>query len=232
MKSATRSPSSNDGKRRGPERERGLKDLPVRSFATMRAWSEWLAAQHASSPGVWLKIAKKGARSKSVTYTEAVELALAWGWIDGQKAKFDGTSWLQRFTPRRAKSSWSKINCAKAEALIAARAMKAPGLVEVDRAKRDGRWERAYDSATTASVPADLAAVFARNAAAFAFFEKLDRANRYAILFRVHTSKTPEARAERIARFVGMCARHETIHARPKVPVRSKEATKGSLTKT
>jgi len=201
------------------------------SFATMRAWSEWLAAHHASSPGVWLKIAKKGARSKSVTYAEALEIALAWGWIDGQKDKLDETSWLQRFTPRKAKSPWSKINRAKAEALIAAGSMEAPGLVEVDRAKRDGRWERAYDSASTASVPADLATAFARNAAAFAFFEKLDRANRYAILYRVQTAKKPETRAERIARFVGMCARHETIHARPKVHVRSKKATKGSRTK-
>jgi uncharacterized protein YdeI (YjbR/CyaY-like superfamily) len=228
----TRSPPSNDGKRRGAERERGAKDRPVLSFATKRAWSEWLAAHHASSAGVWLKIAKKAASSKSVTYAEALESALAWGWIDGQKDKLDGTSWLQRFTPRKARSPWSKINCAKAEALIAAGSMEAPGLAEVTRAKRDGRWERAYDGATTAGVPADLASAFARNAAAFAFFEKLDRANRYAILYRVQTAKKPETRAERIARFVEMCARHETIHARRKVPVRSKETSKGSRTKT
>jgi uncharacterized protein YdeI (YjbR/CyaY-like superfamily) len=110
--------------------------------------------------------------------------------------------------------------------------MEAPGLVEIDRAKRDGRWERAYDSATTASVPADLATAFARNAAAFAFFEKLDSANRYAILYRVQTAKKPETRAERIARFVGMCERHETLHARPKEPVPPKKATKRSHTKT
>ncbi len=204
------------------------RDPPVLSFATRRAWSEWLAAHHASSRGVWLKLAKKGARSKSVTYAEALEIALAWGWIDGQKQKdeLDGTSWLQRFTPRTAKSPWSKLNRAKAEALIAADAMEAPGLVEVERAKRDGRWERAYDSATTASVPADLAAALARNAAALAFFETLDRANRYAILYRVQTAKKPETRAERIARFVGMCERHETIHARPKAPVRSNAPAK------
>jgi uncharacterized protein YdeI (YjbR/CyaY-like superfamily) len=188
----------------------------VLSFETKRAWSVWLAAHHASSSGVWLKLAKKGARSKSVTYAEALEIALAWGWIDGQKDKLDGTSWLQRFTPRKAKSAWSKINRAKAEALIAAGSMQAPGLAEVARAKRDGRWERAYDSATTAKVPADLATAFARNAAAFAFFEKLDRANRYAILYRVQTAKKPATRAERIAHFVEMCGRHETIHARPK----------------
>ena len=204
----------------------------MRSFATRRAWSKWLAAHHASSPGVWLKIAKKGARSQSVTYAEALEIALTWGWIDGQKDKLDGTSWLQRFTPRKAKSAWSKINRVKAEKLIAAGSMEAPGLVQIASAKRDGRWERAYDGATTASVPTDLATAFARNAAAFAFFEKLDRANRYAILYRVQTAKKPETRAERIARFVGMCARHETIHARPKVQARSKKATKRSRTKT
>ena len=190
------------------------KDLPVLSFATARAWSEWLAAHHASSRGVWLKIAKKGANSASITYAEALDVALAWGWIDGQKRALDDDAWLQRFTPRKAKSPWSKINRAKAEALIAAGTMEPPGLAEVERAKRDGRWERAYDGARSSSVPADLAAAFARNARARAFFETLDGANRYAILYRVQTAKKPETRAERIARFVAMCARHETIHPR------------------
>lgn len=189
--------------------------LPVISFAATGAWSKWLAAHHASSPGVWLKIAKTGASSASITYAQAIEVALVWGWIDGQKGKLDEDWWLQRFTPRKAKSPWSKINRAKAEALIAKGIMEPPGLAEVERAKRDGRWERAYDGAASSSVPADLAAALARNARALAFFETLDGANRYAILYRVQTAKKPETRAERISRFVTMCAQHETIHAKP-----------------
>ena len=190
------------------------KDLPVLAFATARAWSEWLVTHHASSRGLWLKIAKKGVGSASVTYSEAIDGALAWGWIDGQKGRFDDVWWLQRFTPRTAKSVWSKINCAKVEALIAAGKMEAPGLAEVERAKSDGRWDRAYDGARSSSVPADLIAAFARNARARAFFETLDGSNRYAILYRVQTAKKPETRAERIKRFVALCARHETIHPR------------------
>jgi uncharacterized protein YdeI (YjbR/CyaY-like superfamily) len=195
----------------------------VLAFATVRAWSEWLEAHHASSRGVWLKIARKDARTASVTYAEALEGALAWGWIDGQKRKFNDEWWLQRFTPRTAKSPWSKINCTKAEALIAAGTMETPGFAEVERAKCDGRWERAYDGSRSSEVPADLAAAFARNARARKFFDTLDSANRYAILYRVQTAKKPETRAERITRFVALCARHETIHpakaskkARPK----------------
>jgi len=185
--------------------------LPVLSFATTAAWSKWLAAHHASR-GVWLKIAKKAASSASITYAQAIDVALAWGWIDGQKGKLDESWWLQRFTRRTAKSPWSKINRAKAEALIAAGAMEPQGLAEVERAKRDGRWERAYEGAAASNVPADLAAAFARNARALAFFEALDRANRYAILYRIQAAKKPETRAERIARFVAMCARGEAIH--------------------
>src|SRR5262249_23027330 len=128
-------------------------------------------------------------------------------------------AWLQRFTPRKAQSPWSKINRAKAEALMTSRKMEAPGLAEVKRAKRDGRWERAYDGARTSSVPPDLAAALARNARARAFFETMDAANRYAILYRVQTANKPETRVERIERFVAMCARHETIH-----PSRKKKA--------
>jgi uncharacterized protein YdeI (YjbR/CyaY-like superfamily) len=190
------------------------KDLPVLAFATTRAWSEWLGAHHASSRGLWLKIAKKGAGVASVTYAEALDVALAWGWIDGQKAALNDVWWLQRFTPRTAKSPWSKINRAKVEALIAAETMETPGLAELERAKRDGRWERAYDGARSSRLPADLVAAFARNARARAFFETLDGANRYAILYRVQTAKKPQTRAERITRFVALCARHETIHAR------------------
>jgi uncharacterized protein YdeI (YjbR/CyaY-like superfamily) len=201
-----------EGERRASQVGETAKNLPVLSFATARAWLEWLATHHASSRGLWLKIAKKGTDSASVTYAEALDAALAWGWIDGQKATFNEVSWLQRFTPRTAKSPWSKINRAKAEALIAAGTMEVPGLAEVERAKRDGRWERAYDGARSSSMPADLVAAFARNARARTFFETLDGANRYAILYRVQTAKKPETRTERIKRFVAQCARHETIH--------------------
>lgn len=206
--------------------------LPVLSFATAGAWAKWLAAHHASSRGVWLKIAKKGASPASITYPQAIDVALAWGWIDGQKGKLDEGSWLQRFTRRTAKSPWSKINRAKAEALIAAGSMEPSGLAEVERAKGDGRWESAYDGAASSSVPADLAAALARSARALAFFETLDSANRFAILYRVQAAKKPETRAQRITRFVAMCARRETIHAkRPTTGPRSATAKKSSAKK-
>jgi uncharacterized protein YdeI (YjbR/CyaY-like superfamily) len=215
------------------DRKSSVSVLSVLSFATARAWSEWLATHHASSRGVWLKIAKKGADTASVTYSEALDGALAWGWIDGQKGTFDDVWWLQRFTPRTTKSAWSKTNRAKVATLIAAGTMAAPGLAEVERAKRDGRWDRAYDGARSSSVPADLLAAFARNARARAFFETLDAANRYAILYRVQTAKKPETRAERITRFVALCERHKTIHPRrqTKSGARSRGASKKARTK-
>jgi uncharacterized protein YdeI (YjbR/CyaY-like superfamily) len=187
-------------------------DLPILAFANARVWSEWLASQHASPRGIWLKIAKKGSSSASVTYAEALEVALVWGWIDGQKRGFDDDSWLQRFTPRGPKSIWSKINCQKATALIEAGKMKPSGLAEVARAKADGRWEAAYDSQSRATVPADLAKALAANPRAARFFETLESHNRYAVLFRVHTAKKPETRAARIEKFVAMLARHEKLH--------------------
>lgn len=187
-------------------------ELPIVSFADPSAWATWLAANHASSRGVWLKLAKKASGVASVTYAEALEVALAWGWIDGQKNRFNDAAWLQKFTPRGAKSIWSKINRDKALALIAAGEMKAPGLAEVERAKRDGRWEAAYDSQSRATVPEDLAAALGANARAKAFFATLDAQNRYAVLFRIHTAKKAETRAKRIALFVDMLARNEKIH--------------------
>jgi uncharacterized protein YdeI (YjbR/CyaY-like superfamily) len=194
------------------ERRRPAKDAePILEFSRGADWSKWLESNHASSQAVLLRIAKKGAK-KTITYAEALELALAWGWIDSQKRALDADAWLQRFSRRRANSPWSKINRAKAEALIAAGTMEAAGLAEVELAKRDGRWERAYDGARTASVAADFARALARNARARAFFEQLDSANRYAILYRVETAKTPKTRADRIERFVAMCGRHATLH--------------------
>lgn len=184
-------------------------------------WEAWLRRNHRRSTGVFLRIPKKASRG-SLTYATALDAALAWGWIDSQKRALDGDAWLQRFTPRTAKSPWSKINCAKAEALIAQRRMQAPGLAEVERAKRDGRWARAYAGARASTVPTDLANELAKNDRARVFFETLDSANRYAILYRVATAARPETRAQRIALFVEMCAQHKTIH--PARAKRSKRA--------
>ncbi|MDX2013239.1 MAG: YdeI/OmpD-associated family protein [Myxococcaceae bacterium] len=184
---------------------------PLLELSSAAQWSSWLRKHHARSTGVWLRVAKKGA-APSVSYAEALEAALIWGWIDSQKRALDETAFAQRFSPRKANSPWSKINRAKAEALIAAGAMQPPGLAEVERARRDGRWERAYDGARTATVPDDLAQALARNARASAFFATLDSANRYAILFRVQTASSMKTRAARIERFVERCARHETLH--------------------
>ena len=165
---------------------------------------------------MWLRLAKKASGTPSVTYAEAIGVALAWGWIDGQKRLGDETSWLQKFSPRGARSMWSKINRDKATALIAAGAMQPPGLAEVERAQRDGRWDAAYDAPSRAAVPEDLAAALAANPRAAAFFATLDAANRYSVLFRIQTPKKPETRAKRIEHFVAMLARHEKIHDRPR----------------
>ncbi|WP_394830350.1 YdeI/OmpD-associated family protein [Pendulispora rubella] len=200
--------------------ERTGDDEPI-LFARPRQWDAWLAKHHASSSGVWVRLAKKDSGIESITRLQAVEGALVWGWIDGQARPEGETSWLQRFTPRRPRSPWSKINRGKAEELIASGKMKAPGLAEVERAKADGRWDAAYDSPRNATVPDDLARALAANARASKFFETIDAANRYAILHRIHAAKKPDTRAARIAKFVEMLAKHETIHA-----PRAKKATK------
>ncbi len=192
---------------------------PILAPSSATQWEAWIRANHASSKGVLLRIPKKNSEN-TLTYAAALDAALCWGWIDSQKRALDDTAWLQRFTPRTPKSPWSKINRSKAEALIASGRMQAPGLAEVERAKRDGRWARAYDSAKTSTAPNDLAEAFERNRRARAFFETLDAANRYAILYRVTTAKRPETRAQRIATFVAMCSAHETLH-----PVRAKVAS-------
>ena len=177
---------------------------------TSKEWDSWLKKNHAQPAAIWLRI-PKGA-SKAFSYADALDAALAWGWIDSQKRAHDAAAWLQRFGPRTPKSPWSKINCAKAEVLIQAKRMKAPGLAEVARAKADGRWDAAYDGSRNSEAPADLTAALSKNAKARGFFETLDRANRYAILWRIQTAKKPGRRAERITRFVTMCASGETIH--------------------
>lgn len=183
-----------------------------RRFATQRAFETWLRAHHATSDGLWLQIAKAGAAQPGVSHAQALESALCFGWIDGQKKGLDAHHWLQRFTPRRARSMWSKVNRAKALALIEQGRMQPAGLREVQRAQADGRWDDAYDSAKTAAVPADLQAALDAHPGARAFFDTLDAANRYAVLWRVQTAKKAETRARRIAQFAAMLARREKLH--------------------
>jgi uncharacterized protein YdeI (YjbR/CyaY-like superfamily) len=187
-------------------------DLPRISFASAGEMEAWLEANHASSEGIWLKIAKKGSGIASVTYAEALELALCFGWIDSQKRGFDEVCFLQRFTPRRPGGKWSQINREKAEALITAGAMRPAGLAEVEAAKADGRWDAAYAGQRTAKVPDDLQRELDRNKAARDFFAGLDSANRYAILYRLEDAKKPETRERRLRKFVGMLERREKIH--------------------
>lgn len=187
-------------------------DLPVKLFKNAAAWEKWLAA-HSDDKGVWLQIAKKGSGMTSVSYAEALEVALCHGWIDGQKKTFDAQCFAQRFTPRRPRSVWSKINVAKVETLIAAGRMQPAGLREMEAAKADGRWHAAYDSASNMEIPTELAAALAKNRKAAAFFETLNKTNRYAVCWRVQTAKKPETRAERVKKLVAMLARGEKIHA-------------------
>jgi uncharacterized protein YdeI (YjbR/CyaY-like superfamily) len=182
-------------------------------FKSGRAFEAWLKKHHATCDGLWLKIAKRGAHQPSVTYPEAVEIALCWGWIDGQKKSLDDQHFLQRFTPRRARSIWSKINVDKAAAMIEAGRMQAPGHAQIEAAKADGRWARAYEGARKAAVPEDLLAALEAEPSAKAFFATINAANRYAIVWRIQTAVKAQTRARRIAQLVQMLARGETIHA-------------------
>jgi uncharacterized protein YdeI (YjbR/CyaY-like superfamily) len=181
-------------------------------FATPVDLEEWLERNAAASPGLWLKIAKKGAPEPTVTYAEALELALCFGWIDSQKRGLDDTHFLQRFTPRRPRGRWSKINREKAEALEATGALRPAGAAEIAAAKADGRWEAAYQGARTAKVPDDLQRELDANPAAAAFFAELDGSNRYAILYRLQEAKKPETRERRLRKFLAMLERGEKIH--------------------
>jgi len=182
------------------------------TFATQQEWENWLEQNEATSTGIWLRVAKKGARQPTLTYAQAVESALCYGWIDGQKRADSDEYWLQRFTRRTAKSLWSQINKDKADALIAAGRMRPAGMREIDDAKQDGRWAMAYTSAGNSTVPDDLRVALDANPAARTFFATLNGRNRYAILFRIQNAKKPETRARKIAEFVDMLSRGETFH--------------------
>ncbi|KGG89724.1 hypothetical protein P609_02635 [Comamonas thiooxydans] len=187
-------------------------ELAPTLFKSAKAFEAWLKKNHATSEGLWLKIAKRGSNEPSVTYPEAVEIALCWGWIDGQKKSLDDQHYLQRFTPRRARSVWSRINVNKVQALIEAGRMQAPGQAQIEAAKADGRWARAYDGARTSTVPEDLQAALDAEPAAKTFFASINASNRYAILWRIQTAARAETRARRVAQLVEMLARGETIH--------------------
>lgn len=189
-----------------------MAELLIITFESEEAWAEWLAENHTTSQGLWLKIAKKGTDQPSVYYPEALNVALCYGWIDGQKGKFDEQYWLQKFTPRRAKSPWSRVNTDKVADLIAQGKMHDAGLKEIERAKADGRWDAAYESQSRITVPDDFQAALNENPIAQEFFSQLKSVNRYAILYRITTSKKEETRQKNIKKFIDMLNARETIH--------------------
>jgi uncharacterized protein YdeI (YjbR/CyaY-like superfamily) len=185
---------------------------PTLTFTNQEAWEAWLDANGEAASGVWLRIAKRSAGESTVSYAQALESALCYGWIDGQKQADSEHYWLQRFTPRTANSIWSRINKAKAEALIAAGRMGPAGLRAIERARRDGRWEAAYSSASTSAVPDDLQQALDSNPNARQFFATLNSRNRYAILFRIQNVKKAETRAKKISQFIDMLNNGEKLH--------------------
>ena len=187
-------------------------DLEVIAFDSAGEFERWLGEHCESSPGIWLKLRKKSPGVVALDYKQALDLALCHGWIDGQKAALDDSWWLQRFTPRKPRGRWSKINRERATVLIDEGRMRPQGLAQVERAQADGRWEAAYAGARTATVPDDLAQALAAEPAAAEFFATLDSANRYAVLYRVQDAKRPETRARRIATFVAMLAEGKKLH--------------------
>jgi uncharacterized protein YdeI (YjbR/CyaY-like superfamily) len=188
------------------------KELPELAFETQQQWGEWLKQNHTQTDGVWLIIYKKNTNIPSINYAQALEEALCYGWIDGIKKSKDEVSFLQKFTPRRAKSIWSEINTKHIERLTAAGKMKPAGIAQVEAAKADGRWENAYAAGNKATIPEDFMAALNKNKKAKAFFETLNKQNLFAIYFRLQSAKKPETRAKRIATFVDMLARHEKFH--------------------
>lgn len=187
-------------------------NLSTIAFASQQEWEAWLYEHQADTKGLWLKLAKKGADMPSISYAEALEVALCYGWIDGQKATLDDQYWLQKFTPRGLKSIWSKVNRDKAEALLAEGRMQSAGIAQMERAQADGRWDAAYESQSKIAVPPDFQSELDKNQQAQEFFNTLNSANRYAILFRIQTAKKPETRVARIQKFIEMLAQQQKIH--------------------
>lgn len=195
-----------------PKKPTAPEEIPIVSFATQAAWSKWLGKNHATSSGIWIQFAKKASGIRSVSYPEALEIALCYGWIDSQKKAHDAETFLQKFTPRGARSIWSMINRDKVLALLESGRMELAGIAAMERAKKDGRWDAAYKSQASIEIPPDLQTALDANPRAAKFFTTISSQNRYAILFRIHNVKRPETRVRRIAEFVAMLARHETLH--------------------
>jgi uncharacterized protein YdeI (YjbR/CyaY-like superfamily) len=206
-KSKTPAPAPKPSRARTPKVE-----LPVLSFATPAQFVRWLKAEPEGSSGLWLRLGKKGRALQTLSYQQALDVALAWGWIDGQLKAHDEQSWLRKFVPRSHRSIWSKINRSKALALIESGRMQPAGLLQVRRAQQDGRWDAAYDSPSNAEPAADFSAALAASPRAAAFFEQLERRNRYAVLFRIQAARKPETRARKIRELVAMLERGEKIH--------------------
>lgn len=188
------------------------REYKVLLFKEPQEWTAWLEQHHADSSGVWLRLAKKASLLRSVSYAQALDAALCYGWIDGQKQSYDESSWLQKFTPRGEKSLWSKVNREKVLALIASGRMQPAGLRAIELARQDGRWDAAYDSQRHSAVPDDFQAELDQSPKAKAFFATLNSANRYAILFRLQTARKPETRAKRIQQFIRMLENREKLH--------------------
>ena len=186
--------------------------LPTHSFPTGKAWNTWLKEHHNDSQGIWLRIFKKVTGKPTVTYAEALDEALCFGWIDSQKKGYDAESWLQKFSPRRPRSIWSKTNTQHIERLKKEGKMEKAGLAAVDAAKQDGRWDRAYHSQKTAVVPKDFLKLLSKQKNAYMFFKTLNKANLYSIIFRLQQAKTPQARARRMENIIAMLANGEKFH--------------------
>lgn len=188
------------------------KELPILSFKTQSEFSEWLEKHHAISDGIWIQLFKKHSGVESITYAQAVEESLCYGWIDSLAKKYDEKSYIQKFTPRRTKSMWSKINIGHIERLIKEGRMKESGLKEVERAKTDGRWQKAYDSSTTMQMPEDFIKEVNKDKKAKEFFQELNKSNKFAIAFQLHNAKKPETRQRRLLKFVEMMKRGEKLY--------------------
>jgi uncharacterized protein YdeI (YjbR/CyaY-like superfamily) len=189
-----------------------LKTIPTIEFKTGKAFESWLVKNHDNSNGIWLKIFKKGSGKKTISYAEALDVALCYGWIDGQKQAYDEQAWLQKFCPRRAKSIWSKINIGHVERLINEGRMRPAGLKAVEKAKADGRWEKAYDSPSKMTIPEDFLKELCKNKKAEAIFMGLNKTNLFSIGFRLQTAKKQETRAKRIKEIIDMLAKGEKFH--------------------
>lgn len=189
-----------------------LNTLPTIAFETAESFETWLAKHHDNSSGLWMKIFKKGSGIKTISYAEALDVALCYGWIDGQKQTYDEQAWLQKFCPRTAKSIWSKVNVGHVERLINDARMRPAGLIAVEKAKADGRWEKAYDSPSKMTIPEDFLQELSKNKAAEAFFKGLNKANLFAIGFRLHSAKKPETREKRMKEIIEKLAKGEKFH--------------------